>query len=585
MRGLRSLCRALPVLLVSVGALAGCVSMPDSGPVVETRSSGGVSTQQGPYINPRPPRPGDTRADVVKGFLNAMTATPLQTNTAREFLTEDAAAAWTPEDRTITYAGVPRVVESASRVRVTLSDADGLDAQGAWQGPVPQRDRVLDVPMSFEDGEWRIDQAPNALIVPESWFADRYRAVSIYYFDPTASTLVPEPVFVPTGKQLASALTQALLHGPGARLDQVVQSFVPPGLKLNLSVPISADGIADIALKGDAGTLTSQSIELMLAQLAWTLRQEPTITSLRISIDGQPMPLPGGVSSYRVDGGAEFDPAGFQASPLLYGLRSGRLASGSSPSIGPVSGPFGATALGLRSIAVSLTASTAAGVTTDGRTVLQGPVSGPAKAGARPVVSGARDLLRPAWDLADRLWLVDRAAGAARVAWVRDGRIHDIAVPGVTGRDVRSFLVSRDGTRLVAVVRRPQGDGLVVSRIAHDRSGRVLGASRARTISGASQRDLPMRAIAWASPTTIAILSPFPTTRSLVQLSLAAIDGSPAPDGTSTTVEGRLQSVAGSPVPGEPLYGVSRGSLVNLSSADRRVIQLPAGTSDLTYAG
>lgn len=577
--------RLLPLVLVAVLALSGCVSMPDSGPVMESSTTGGVTAPQGPYINPRPPQAGATRVEVVRGFLNAMTATPVQTNTAREFLSEDAASAWTPEDQTITYGSVPRVVPSGTNVRMTLSDSDRLDAQGAWQGPVPPSGRTFDIPMSFEDGEWRIDKAPNALIVPESWFADRYRPVSIYYFDPTAATVVPEPVFIPRGKQLASALTQALLLGPGAQLDRVVQSFIPPGLKVNLSVPISDDGIADIALKGDAGNLTSQAIELMMAQFAWTLRQEPAIKSLRVSIDGQPIPLPGSVSAYRVDGGSEYDPAGFRASPLLYGLRNGRVASGAGPTIEPVSGPLGDTALGLRSIAVNLSASTGAGVTDDGTSVLEGAIGTPGASKARTLLSGARDLLKPAWDFADRLWLVDRTASGARVSWARGDRVRPISVPGITGADVRSFVISRDGTRLVAVVHRRAGDQLLVSRIAHDRGGRVLWATRARSITGPPDGDLPMRAIAWQSPTMLKIMSPFPTNRSIVQLRVAPVDGSPAPDGSSTTAVGRLQQLIGSPSSGDALYGANRSILVNLSAPDRHAAQLAGGTAALTYVG
>ena len=53
--------------------------------------------------------------------------------------------------------------------------------------------------MDREDGEWRIAKAPDALIVPRTWFAPRFRQVSLYFFDPTGQILVPEPVFVPSG--------------------------------------------------------------------------------------------------------------------------------------------------------------------------------------------------------------------------------------------------------------------------------------------------------------------------------------------------------------------------------------------------
>ena len=57
--------------------LTGCVRMPDCGPVVETRSDGGVAPRPGSPTSTRGrPRQGDTRAEIVRGFLDAMTATP-----------------------------------------------------------------------------------------------------------------------------------------------------------------------------------------------------------------------------------------------------------------------------------------------------------------------------------------------------------------------------------------------------------------------------------------------------------------------------------------------------------------------------
>ncbi len=571
------------VLVALLVLVSGCVSMPESGPVVETRSEGDVSSSTGIYINPKPPQPGDTRPDVVRGFLVAMTATPIQTNTAREFLTKDAAASWNPEDRTITYADSTPPRESPLGVSVTLSDADQLDSQGAWQGALPRADSELDFPMSLEDGEWRIDKAPDALIVPESWFEQRFRQVSLFYFDPTASTLVPEPVFVPRGVQLASALTRALLMGPGEGLGSVIQSFVPAGMTLNLSVPISADGVAEIGLKGDAGQLSTQAIPLMMSQFAWTLRQEPQVTALRVTINGQPVPLPGGVSAYRVDGGAEYDPAGFQASSTLVALRDGLVVTGAGGAFGPTSGPLGTTAYGVRSVAMDLTATTAAVVAADGRSVLEAPVNDPDEAGPTTVLAGGTDLLAPAWDLADRLWLVDRTSKGAEISYVGPHGTGILEVPGISGEDVRMFLVSRDGTRLVAVVRRESGDTLLVSRIEQRRGGGVLGATDARRISADSDAQVPIRGLAWRTTTSVAVLNPFTST--LSQVNSASVDGSPSSPGSPSTVEGRLRSLAGSPAPDDPIYGVTRRTLIDLSGADRTPTVLPEGVTGVDYPG
>ena len=267
--------------------------------------------------------------------------------------------------------------------------------------------------MAFTDaGQWRIARAPNALIVPEAWFEQRFRQVSLYYFDPTAPDPGPGAGVRAPRRAAGHDADQGAAAGPRTpTCGASTRSFIPPGLGVGLSVPVSADGVADIALKGDAGQQTPQAIELMLAQLAWTLRQEPSIRALRVSIGGQQLQLPGGVSAVGVDQGAEFDPTGARASSLLYGLRRGRLVAGPPESLRAVNGPLGLTDYGLASVAVNLTADLAAGVSGE-RQRRAARRRCAARSPVRQVLSGADDLLPPAWDVADRLWLVDRAGGA-----------------------------------------------------------------------------------------------------------------------------------------------------------------------------
>jgi hypothetical protein len=578
--------RVLPALagvLLLPLLLAGCVTMPTSGPVVTTGSDAeGVTSEGAPFINPRPPEPGESRPDVVRGFLAAMQATPIQTRTAARFLSTSAAAAWNPQAETITYAGTSTPRDRHGDVSITLSGAEHLDARGAWQGALPAGRRTLRFPMTLEDGEWRIDAAPNALVVPEDWFAARFRPVSIYFFDPTASILEPEPVFVPRGDQLASSLTQALLLGPGPGLAKVAQSMIPSGLSIAVGVTVSDAGVADILLNGDPGQLSARTIDLMMAQLAWTLRQEPKVQSLRLTIGGQPVPLPGGVSSYRIDGGAEYDPAGFQASPLLYGLRGGHVVAGAPASMARVDGPFGRRSYGFTTIGVSLDAERLGGVADGGRTVLVGPVRDGGR--VRTAAVGTR-FLRPAWDFAGRMWLVDRAAGGARVSYVDpSGAAHPIRVRGVTGTEVRDFVVSRDGTRLIAVVRRGTQDTIVESRIEHDPDGRVAGALAARRIDSQETAGLAVRDIAWRSAASIVALNPL--TPTLSEVAPVSVDGAPlSPETVATAVDGRVLAVVGSPAPDEAIYGVTRRGLVDVGSAERRSIVFRSPTTSVTYVG
>ena len=580
--------RRVPAVLAGlllVALVSGCVRLPGSGPVVETRSEGDVSTDNGVSFDPMPPQPGATRTEIVRGFLIAMQKTPIGTKVAREFLTEDAAASWNPQQETITYPASPTPRESQGGVTITLADADHLDSRGAWRGALPRSKRSVTFSMSLENDEWRIAGLPDALIVPEDWFQQYFRQVSLYFFDPTASILTPEPVFVPRGDQLASALTQALLMGPSPGLQRVAQSFIPPGLEVAVGVTVSDAGVADILLSGDVGQLSADTTEMMLAQLAWTLRQEPAVKSIQLSVNGDPVPLPGGVSSYRVDGGAQFDPAGFQASPLLYGLRGGGVVSGTPTGLAPVQGALGDPDLGLRSVGVSLDAGKVAGIGADGTAVLVGELGAAGDDQVRTVVSGGQSFLKPAWDFSGRMWLVDRTSRGARVSYVQGTRVRPLRVPGISGQQVRMFLVSRDGSRLVAVVRTAGGDELVVSRIQHGGTGRVVGATRAVRIGTGVDAAAQIRAIAWRNTTGVAVLNP-PVTTSLASVGVASVDGSPSnQDPSSVTVEGRLTALVGSPAGDEPVYGLTRAGLVDISSPDPRLTPVPKGVTDLVYVG
>ena len=567
--------------------LAGCVELPETGPVVETRPARVVEEPQAAAIDAVPPKPGDLPLGIVNGFLEAMTAYPVQTNVARQFLTREAQPSWDPDAATITYtdASTPRAEGSA--VSVTLSDPESLDSEGAWQGPLPAAGRVLEFQMVIEDGEYRIADAPDALIVPAEWFAQRFRQVSLYFFDRTAQILVPEPVFVPRGEQLATTLIDGLLAGPGQDLAGVARSFLPPDLKVGLSVPVSEDGVADITLVGEAGQQNAEVVEKMLAQLAWTLRQEPTIDAFRLTVGDEPVRLPGGVSEYAVDDAPQYDPSVYQASQQLYGLHEGLLVSGEPDSLLSTDGPLGLERYGLRSVAVNMSASTVAGVTADGRRVLLAPVRTDAddeQAGSvEEFVSGATDLLPPAWDFTDRVWLVDRTAAGARVSIIEGGQLRSVRVPRVSGRDVRSFLVSRDGTRFVAVVRQDGVDGLRLGRIEVDYQGRVSGAVAVRTISFGETEPQRVTDIAWTSPTAIALLSQV-VPGELFEVRTVAVDGAPAgAEALSTTISARVVGLAGSPVEGARQYAVTRDGLVDLATG--ALLPLEARVASLDYVG
>ena len=176
----------------------------------------------------------------------------------------------------------------------------------------------------------------------QSWFAQRFQRASLYLFDPSATILVPEPVFVPRGQQFVSSLVNGLLQTPPPELAGTEENYFPRDLRA-LSVPVSATGLARIDLKSDtvaASVPSPEQVELLVSQLAWTLRQVPTILRFRVTIDGQPVQLPD-EPEFSVEHGHEYAPFVAGSSTQLFGLDNGVMVGGSPVNLAPVTGPFG----------------------------------------------------------------------------------------------------------------------------------------------------------------------------------------------------------------------------------------------------
>jgi hypothetical protein len=563
----RTRCRAAGVAGASLALallVSGCVGMPDEGPVHESDASAGSSQDRASSIDAVPPRPQAPPVDIVKGFMDAMNAWPIQVDVARQFLSEEAAAAWKPDRATITVADT-LIDVSGSVATIDLSEAERLDATGAWQGELPEDEKELRFDLVSEAGEYRISNPPDALIVQDTWFAQRFVQVSLYFFDRTGRILVPEPVFVPRGEQLASTLTTRLLD-PGENLQGISRTYLPP-VDAGLSVPVSDQGVAQVNLGGGAGTPSPDDLSRMLAQLGWTLRQVPGIRAVRVSIGDEEVSLPGDDAEYGVEEGRQYDPSGPDANPLLFGLRDGRLVYGEPDTLAPAAGPLGEEAdHGLRSVSVNLDASEAAGVSADGTSLVRAPVLDDPDARLRTIPRGT-DLLPPSWDFADRLWLVDNTPDGARVSY-REGRdFSSLRVPGVSGRTVRSFLVSRDGTRYVAVVGGAGGDTLRAGRILVDGQGRVDRAGPSRTIPVEGVDRARITDIAWISPTSVLVLRPVSEDPPLFEVRTVAVDGAPTTaEALTTSVSGRVVALAASADTSTTPYAVTSEDLVDLNS-------------------
>ena len=164
-----------------------------------------------------------------------MQATPLNMSVARRFLTAEGNSSWVPERGTVVYTEETRTA-AGDDVRLHLTDTVALDERGSWLGD--RGDASYQMHLVREDGQWRISNPPDRLIIPSGHFESRFSQYFLHFFDKTGQVLVPEPVYVPTGAQATTSWSPGC-SGPGRDLLGVERTFIPARTRLDdISVPV-----------------------------------------------------------------------------------------------------------------------------------------------------------------------------------------------------------------------------------------------------------------------------------------------------------------------------------------------------------
>lgn len=490
-------------LIALVAVLAACSGIPTTGPVVEGDP---VRAQRPPpYVSvvPAPPSPGADELGIVLGWLSAMASYVPGYPVAREFLTPEAAAAWQPSSGVTVVddsIGAALTTPAAGRVRAAVDVVATLGPGGGYRKADPPRDRVLDLRLEQVDGEWRIANPPDGVVLTSFDFDRDFTPRNLYFFEPGREVLVPDTVYLPVRGSQSTLLVEALLRGPSAWLAPAVVTAFPRGSALEIrSVPVDS-GTATVALTAEAGAASPSQRDRMAAQLSWTLHQVPEVQRLSITAGGLAL-LAGRPTADTRGTYDRYDPAVLGRDAPLFALRDGvlvRARDDGDPT--PVDGPLGRGEPRLEAVAVDVPATRAAGVVAGGaRLVVAG--FGPED----PVVDllAGTDLAAPAFDRTGLVWVVDRRAGGS-VLVVGDpasGTWAEVPLPELKGLLVGSLAVSLDGTRIALVA-----DGrLLVGTVLRDPAEPT--AVRVSGLQPVPVEDRPVLDVAWADPAELAVLA------------------------------------------------------------------------------
>lgn len=566
MTGARTTPRSLLTAALLAALLAtGCTTLPVSGPVHTRPDADSGSDGQAPYFAPPGPVAGDDPAAVARGFLLATQANPPSTSVARSYLSSDARSGWKPVQGTLVYDGAT-VLPTTGGAQVRLTGVHRLDGRGAWLGGTASSTTSMDLTMVREQGEWRIQDPPQELPVPASYFRSLYVPLLVYFFDRSGSVLVPQRIYLPRGEQIASNLVRSLLAGPSEALAPSVRTAFASGTELDLAVVVDDQGVAEIPLGQQVQGLSPDELQRADVQLAWTLRQVPGIERLRLSVGGTTLPVQGGRTDIGLDLGAAYDPVAGAGTDLV-SLVDGRVQVTGDQGSSPVGGPLGQKGFALRAVARSVSRGQVAATAATGRRLYVAPDSGETAASrVRVRVDGAVNLLTPTYDRFGALWAVDARPDGAVVHVLTGSRDRVLRVPGISGRRISSFVVTRDGARLVAGLAAGSASTtapkVAVSALVRGSGGAVRNVLPAVDVTAGPAGVGAVVDLGQDGPTTVAVLTRSRSGR--LQLLAIELDGSPGATvpPTSDPVPGKVVRLLASPDPRLPL---------RLVTSDRRL--------------
>ncbi|MFD3457574.1 LpqB family beta-propeller domain-containing protein [Streptomyces sp. NPDC058691] len=583
--------------------------MPDSGEVHRVGGEQHADADPQVRVYGVKPQKGETPQEIVSGFLEATTSDEAKYDTAKLYMTKRQAQRWKPDSAITILADSPsrEVQEQPDAADDGKGDVDAqITLTGERVAVVDARHAYRAEPGSFssgirltkENGEWRIDGVGDGLVLSEADFTRFYRSVDTYYFaalGPDALTggtrqeaLVADPLYLRKRINPLSATVDALLAGPTAWLEPVVESAFSTGIR---ATKVSLDDSQRLTVRlnrapfGDSGRCRR-----MAAQLIQTVQGMSSQSLPSVQVQG-----PGGRAACSLQSqqvAHDYVPEGLAAGPGndQYFIDADHhlvRLSGESTQPVPVPGPFGTGPLKLGTVAVRRDEQSAAAVSEDGTKLFVAPLDDGGEPGEAVLTSRAADkdnrLSAPSWDGYGDLWVADRDPNRPRLVMFRHGddKPVDVAVPDLgNGRRIESLRVAADGVRIALVVSENKHKTLQIGRIER------TGPSDTPQIAVAELRQVTSQledviAASWAGVSRLVVVGQ--ETGGVPQIQYVDADGSASFTPSLPGISG-VKSVAASENQDKPLLAELNGGIFRLPPDANWKEVTPKGTAPV-YPG
>lgn len=498
----------LVATVLAVLVLAGCQGIPTTGPV--RAADGGIATPEPVLPILQGPQPGDSPLSIVQGFLTASAGGAVTGfDTAREFLSGDAAVNWEPLEKVTVFDSRQATLtpdEDSAVVTYSLPIAAVVDDSGVMTESAPEVRQVLEFTVTpDQNGEYRISALDNGIIISEANFVRYFKPISLVFATTDLSVAAPEVRWFANNDQIATVAARELIAGPSPWLADAVVTGFPPTSSLAVEAVVVTDGVAHVSLAaGSAGTADQRA--LAAEQMVMTLGQLPSVSRVETTVGGValtaleqpqlgPAPIPGEAAAVVAE--------------RRFGLWDGT-------ALAVTSAGAGAMPQDARNLAMSYDGAHAAYATAEGVWLTDAPSRRvtfvpydpaaevpDAELDADLVVAGA-GLVGPSFDRFGWLFTTAQTSIGTVVALSPDEKTDlYIPAPWLTGRSVQAVAVSRDGTRLAILSRASNQQIVEVAAIVRDSAGVPISLGEPLALAPSVRQSID---VVWSDATNLLIL-------------------------------------------------------------------------------
>jgi hypothetical protein len=521
----RASIRVLAALTATVvGAVAAaCASIPTSGEVRDGAAN--IEVRRDVDYIPVGPAAGATPDQIVQGFLTASVVGPRSTASyavAQEYLEPSAASGWDRYARVLVLQESPRVTAgevpddaTTATVQAEAIVVATVDENGVYtEQPTPSTVETAFTLVRGRDGQWRISQLEDGLLISASFFTQAFHLTRLYFPTPDLTWWVPDVRWFPHQTWRTDATAQ-ILAGPPAWLGNSTTTVIPEGTALAIdAVTVSDDGTIDVSLTSPIAQASAEERALAVAQLEAALVEGEGRTVV-LSEATAPLAVP-----------SEVDLALPHTEGDAVAVSHGELHRVVARQLEPFDEEVALDGLDPTALAVAPGGSPVVVRDGDDRLVRVTGVEAP----ARLLVGSG--LLAPSIDRFGAVW-----SGEARLLQVvlASTRVVDLPVAWLEGRSVDSVSVSPEGARIVVVSRGPGGRQVHVAGIMRDAQNVPTGLSDPIAVAGPVD-DVSLAT--WQDATTLALVG---SADGVPSVFLAGVGGLASQGGLSRPLAGVVE--------------------------------------------